>query len=132
MGKMEGAKNLPSFQELLGKELERGIMDPTHVMALVKLPSGIEETLETLEKLEVDLSSRSRTAMSLTELATTLRVKYGYSLDVELVAPSLFHLARGLNLYPCRAVAHYWPQPSPVVFVMEGEVALVVAPRVEG
>ncbi len=124
-------RNLPSFQELLGKALENGIMDPTHVMALVKLPDGTEKGLEALEKAEVDLSSKSRAAVNLAELATTLRMKHGYSLDTELVAHSLFHLTRGLNLHPWRAVAHYWPHPSPVIFVMEGEVALVVAPRVE-
>jgi hypothetical protein len=129
--KMEGAKELPRFQELLGRELEKGILDPTHVMAVVKLPEGVREVLEGLGKLEVDLSTKGRAAVGLTELTTTLRVKHGYALDVELASQALFHLVRGLNLYPCRAVAHYWPEPSPVVFLLDGEVALIVAPRIE-
>ncbi|TDA32945.1 MAG: hypothetical protein DSO02_04795 [Hadesarchaea archaeon] len=129
-GGME-SKNLPGFKELMGRELERSIMDPTHVMALVRVEEHVREKLEGLEKMEIDLSTKSRTITGLTELATLLKVKYGYTLDVELVSSSLYHLSRGLNLYPCGAVAHYWPDASPVVFLLDSEIALVVAPRVE-
>lgn len=124
-------RNLPDFKELMGKELEKGIMDPTHVMALVRLNEQVRERLEELEKMEIDLSTRSRILTGLTELATLLRVKYGYTLDVELVSGSLYHLSRGLNLYPCEAIAHYWPDASPVVFLLDSEIALIVAPRIE-
>jgi hypothetical protein len=123
-------KKLPSFTELMGPHLQNGIMDPTHVMVLLKLPDA-KEALEGLEKLEINLSTKGRTEVSLTELATTLRVKHGYTLDVELVTQALFHLARGLNLYPCVAVAYYWPETSPVVFLLDEGVALIVAPRIE-
>lgn len=128
---MEEPKSLPRFQELMGKELERGILDPTHVMAVVKLEGETSRGLEGLGKLEVEVSTKSRTAVCLTELATTLKVRCGYTLDVELASRTLYHLVRGLNLYPCEVVAHYWPEPSPVVFLMDRSVALVVAPRVE-
>jgi hypothetical protein len=49
----------------------------------------------------------------------------------ELVTQALFHLARGLNLYPCVAVAYYWPETSPVVFLLDEGVARIVAPRIE-
>lgn len=125
-------KSLPRFEELMGKELaERGILDPTHVMAVVKLNEEVRMKLEGLEKAEVEVSSKSRAALCLTELATTLKVRYGYTLDVELVSGALYHLVRGLNLYPCVAEAHYWPETSPVVFLLDQGIALVVAPRIE-
>lgn len=125
------ARNLPSFKELLGGELEKGIMDPSHVMVVVRLSEEVREKLVELEKLEIDVSSKAKIAMALTELATTLRMKYGYTLDVEMVGNFLYHITRGLNLYPCSVVAHYWPEVSPVVFLLNGEIAVVVAPRVE-
>jgi len=130
---MEESKKLPRFEELIGRELlEKGVLDPTHVMAVIRLGEETRKRLEDLEKFEVDTGTKSRTNVSLTELATTLRVKYRYTLDVELVGQALYHLVRGLNLYPCQVVAHYWPEPAPVVFLLgEQGVALVVAPRLE-
>lgn len=125
-------KSLPRFEELVGKELvEKGILDPTHVMAVLKLGEDARSGLEGLERAGVEVSTKNKTALCLTELATTLKVRYGYTLDVELVSGALYHLVRGLNLYPCEVVAHYWPETSPVVFLLDREIALVVAPRVE-
>ncbi len=125
-------KSLPRFEEVMGKEVaEKGILDPTHVMAVLKPSEEAKTKLEGLEKAEVDVSTKGRAALGLTELATTLRVRYGYTIDVELASGALYHLVRGLNLYPCGVVAHYWPETSPVVFLMDREIALVVAPRVE-
>jgi len=118
----------PRFQEVMAHVLTSGIMDPAHVMTLVKLPDDV------VEKLEIDVTTKTRAQVCLTELRTILRVRYRYDLDAELVAGALYHLARGFNVGPI-VVAYYWPETSPVVFsfkyVHSGRVALVVAPRVE-
>jgi len=122
----------PTFKELLGSALEHGIMDAAQVMALVKLPDEAAKRLKALERLELDASTKSKATVRLTELATVLRVKYGYSLDVELAAEALYHLTRVFgDRYDVSA--YYWPTENPVVFVLDESrgVALVVAPRVE-
>jgi len=60
-----------------------------------------------------------------------LKVKYHYTLDVELASQALCRLVRGLNLYPYQVVAHHWQEPAPVVFLLDGEVVLVATPRIE-
>jgi len=122
---------VPRFEEVIGGRLRDAIMDPAHVMALVRLPEEVLERLEGLGKAEIPVRSRSEATKGATELATVLRLKHGYTLDEEMVGSALYHLSRGLETRESHVTAYYWPEASPVVFRLDGEVCLVVAPRVE-
>jgi hypothetical protein len=106
-------------------------MDPSHVMALLKLPGEVLDKLQSLEKLEFRVATKSQAEIGLTELKTVLRERYGYEIDVDLAASALYHLDRVFGDCYHRVIAYYWPTVDPVVFVFQDtNKALVVAPRI--
>jgi hypothetical protein len=131
----QNATAAPTFKELITPLLgENAIMDPSHVMALVKLPGEVLDKLESLEKLEFRVATKSQAEIGLTELKTVLRERYGYEIDVDLAASALYHLDKVFGDYHHNVTAYYWPTAEPVVFVFGGEygsTALVVAPKIE-
>jgi hypothetical protein len=132
----ESTTSVPTFKELIAPLFgENPIMDPCHVMALVKLPGKVVEKLEdNLGKLEFFASTKAKAEVALTELKTVLRERYRYEIDVELVASALYHLDKVFGDYNHNVTAYYWPTAEPVVFVFGGEygsTALVVAPKIE-
>ena len=123
---------VPRFEEVVGERLRDAIMDPSHVMALVRIPEDVLDGLEgLLGRAEIPVRSRSGATRGATELATVLKLRHGYTLDEEMVGSALYHLSRGLGTGRSHVTAYYWPEVSPVVFRLDGEVCLVVAPRVE-
>jgi len=130
--KENGTTAAPTFKELITPLLgEHTIMDPSHVMGLVKLPGEVLDKLESLEKLELGAATKAKAEVGLTELRTILRERYGYEIDVDLAASALYHLDRVFGDCYHRVTAYYWPTVDPVVFVFQDtNKALVVAPRV--
>ena len=130
--KENGGATKPSFRDLITPLFEEhAIMDPSHVMALLKLPGEVLDKLQSLEKLEFRVATKSQAEIGLTELKTVLRERYGYEIDVDLAASALYHLDRVFGDYYHRVTAHYWPTVDPVVFVFQDtNKALVVAPRI--
>jgi hypothetical protein len=128
----QNATAAPTFKELITPLLgENPIMDPSHVMALLRLTDRVKEGLERLEKLEFRVATKSQAEIGLTELKTVLRERYGYEIDVDLAASALYHLDRVFGDYYHRVTAYYWPTVDPVVFVFQDtNKALVVAPRI--
>jgi hypothetical protein len=123
---------VPRFEEVVGERLKDAIIDPSHVMALVRLPEEVLERLEgLLGKTEISVRSRSEATRGTTELATMLKLRHGYTLDEEMVGSALYHLSRGLGTGGNHVTAYYWPEVSPIVFRLDGEVCLVVAPKIE-
>jgi len=83
-----------------------------------------------LGRLEIRTKKKNELERKLVELATILRERHGYTLNVDISLDTLWHLKKA-NFLGDGLTAYWSTDPKPVVFKELAGIGVVQAPRIE-
>lgn len=110
-------------------DIDRAVMDTCHVTAFISNTNIDYTDMEGWEQTGITVGRKYLLDRSLTELATLLKIKHGYTIDVDITLERLWNLSKADMFGIDKIDIYYRPDKMTPVLFRGGTNTIAIAPR---